>query len=100
MIVDYSKSFEKAVDKLSGKVLDAVVSIIREVKQAKTLADISNCKKIKGLDNVYRIRTGGYRAFFTFHVYVEGNTVKFEYLVPRGQAYDKYILTALQQKKN
>ena len=100
MIVQYSKSFEKAVEKLSGKIIYTITDVIKEVKQAERLEDISNCKKIKGLDNVYRIRTGSYRTFFTFHIYVEGDTVKFEYLVSRGQAYDKHILSNLQKKHN
>ena len=98
MIVQYSKSFEKAIEKLSDKMKFAITVIIKEVKQAERLEDISNCKKIKGLDNVYRIRTSSYRAFFTFHIFVEGNTVKFEYLVSRGQAYDKRIFSNLQKK--
>ena len=100
MIVQYSKSFEKAVEKLPGKMIYAITDIIKEVKQAERLEDISNCKKIKGFDNVYRIRTGSYRTFFTFHIFVEGNIVKFEYLVSRGQAYHKQILSNLQKKDN
>ena len=98
MIVNYSKSFEKSVDKLSGKLQVSISEVIKEVKAANKLSDITNCKKIKGFHNVFRIRTGYYRAFFTFHIYIEGNTVKFEYLVLRGQAYDKSILTPLRKK--
>jgi len=98
MIVNYSKSFEKTVDKLSGKMLESIKDVIKEVKKAVCLSEIKNCKKIKGFSNVYRIRTGYFRAFFTFHIYVEGNTVKFEYLVTRGQAYNKNILTPLRKK--
>lgn len=35
MKVKYSKSFEKAVDKLSGKQLDSVLDVIKEVKAAQ-----------------------------------------------------------------
>ncbi len=57
MKVEYSKDFEKAVRKLSGKLLDSVREVIR--------------------------------AFFIFHVEVKDDTVKFKYLVPRGEAYAK-----------
>ena len=64
MKVEYSKAFVKAVRKLSGK-------------------------KLAGYDFVYRIRIGSYRAFFTFHVHIENDVVMFEYLLPRGETYDK-----------
>ena len=99
MIVLYSKSFEKAVDKLSGKMQSSIAKVIAEVKKAKTLEEISDCRKITGFENVFRIQTGDYRSIFTFHVYIEGNTVKFEYLVSRGQAYNKRILSSLRKKK-
>ncbi len=57
MKVEYSKDFEKAVRKLSGKLLDSVREAIR--------------------------------TFFIFHVEVKDDTVKFKYLVPRGEAYAK-----------
>ncbi len=57
MKVEYSKDFEKAVRKLSGKLLDSVREVIR--------------------------------TFFIFHVEVKDDTVKFKYLVPRGEAYAK-----------
>ena len=57
MKVEYSKDFEKAVRKLSGKLLDSVREVIR--------------------------------TFFIFHVEVKDETVKFKYLVPRGEAYAK-----------
>ena len=46
-------------------------------------------KKLIGYDFVYRIRIGNYRAFFIFHIEVKDDTVKFKYLVPRGEAYAK-----------
>ena len=64
MKVEYSKAFVKAVRKLSGK-------------------------KLAGYDFVYRIRIGSYRAFFTLHVHIENDVVMFEYLLPRGETYDK-----------
>ena len=89
MNVDYSKDFKKSVKKLSGKMLDSVRRVVEEVKNAESLKDITDCKKLVGFRNVYRIRLGDYRAFFTFHIEIINDTIIFRYLVPRGEAYDK-----------
>ena len=89
MNVDYSKDFKKSVKKLSGKMLDSVRRVVEEVKNAESLKDITDCKKLVGYRNVYRIRIGDYRVFFTFHIEIINDTIIFRYLVPRGEAYDK-----------
>ena len=89
MNVNYSKDFKKSVMKLSGKMLDSVRRVVEEVKNAESLKDITDCKKLVGYRNVYRIRIGDYRAFFTFHIEIINDTIIFRYLVPRGEAYDK-----------
>ena len=89
MNVDYSKDFKKSVKKLSGKMLDSVRRVVEEVKNAESLKDITDCKKLVGYRNVCRIRIGDYRAFFTFHIEIINDTIIFRYLVPRGEAYDK-----------
>lgn len=48
-------------------------------------------------NNVYRIRIGSRRAFFTFHIEVVNDNVFFRYLVSRGQAYDKTMEKALSK---
>jgi mRNA-degrading endonuclease RelE of RelBE toxin-antitoxin system len=98
MIVEYSKSFQKAINRLSEKTLVSITKVIIEVKNAGNVSDLSNCKKIVGYNIVYRIRIGDHRAFFTFHICIQGNTAKFEYLISRGQAYNKNILSILQKK--
>lgn len=97
MNVEYSKEFKKSVQKLSGKMLDSVRRVIKEVKNAKSLKDIADCKKLVGYHNVYRIRIGDYRAFFTFHIEIVNDTVFFRYLVPRGEAYGKKTQTELKR---
>lgn len=89
MKVEYSKDFERTVRKLSGKRLDSVREAIREVKKARKLTDISDCIKMQNYDFIYRIHIGNYRAFFNFHVEIKDGVVRFLYLIPRGQAYDK-----------
>lgn len=97
MNVGYSKSFIKAVEKLSGKQLESVRSVIKEVKDAQRLEDITNCKRLVGYNAVYRIRIGAYRAFFTFHVEIVDDTLVFQYLVSRGQAYAKKVEKELKR---
>ena len=97
MKVKLSKSFEKAVDKLSGKQLDSVLDVIKEVKAAQGLEDITDCTRLVGYQTIYRIRIGGYRAFFTFHIEIVDDVVYFRYLVSRGQAYTKKVETELKR---
>ena len=98
MKVDFSKEFNKAVRKLSGKILQSVIATIDEVKMAPSIEYISNCKKIESLNSVYRIRIGDKRAFFVLHIQIEGDLVMFEYLLSRGEAYDKKNMLKLRNK--
>ncbi len=98
MNVDFSKDFEKSVRKLSGKMLSSVKEVIQEVIDAKDLDDITNCIRLTGYDYVYRIRIGDYRFFFVFHIQIIGDTVMFEYLVSRGEAYNKKMEQKLRRK--
>ena len=97
MNIEYSKDFEKSVKKLSGKMLESVRGVISEVKNAESIKDITDCKKLVGYRNVYRIRIGDYRAFFTFHVEIINDTVIFRYLVSRGEAYAKKMDESLKR---
>ena len=78
MKVEYSKVFIKAVNKLSGKQRDSVRDAIAEVKKAQGLEEITDCIRMVGYHTIYRIRIGGYRAFFTFHVEIVDDVVKFQ----------------------
>lgn len=97
MKVDYSKEFEKSLKKLSGKMLDSIRRVITEVKQAENIKDITDCTKLVGYSNIYRIRIGDYRAFFTFHIELVDDTVRFKYLTFRGEAYGKKVMTELKR---
>ena len=97
MNVNYSKDFKKSVMKLSGKMLDSVRRVVAEVKSAESLKDITDCKKLVGYRNLYRIRIGDYRAFFTFHIEIVNDTVIFRYLVSRGEAYAKKMDESLKR---
>ena len=95
MRVEFSKEFEKAVRKLSGKMLDSVRQAVQEVINAQNIEELTDCKK---LVDIYRLRIGSYRAFFSYHVQIVDDCVMFLYLVPRGQAYDKKMEKNLQRK--
>lgn len=103
MKVEYSKSFEKSVRKLSGKMLESVKAVILEVMAAEDLNDITDCRKIVGFDNVYRIRIGDLRALFLFTIIKSEESedsesiVVFEYLISRGQVYSKKINEQLKR---
>jgi len=96
MKVRYSKSFQKEYRKQSGKMQKSVANAVREVKEALAVEDLTNCKKLIGYKQAYRLGIGNLRAFFI--LWVEGNTICFEYLVPRGEAYSKKILGQLKKK--
>ena len=98
MKVDFSKDFTKALDKLSGKIHHSVVEAINNVIDAQTIDDINNCRKIETLNNVYRLKIGSKRAFFVLHIQIDGDLAKFEYLVSRGEAYDKKNMERLRKK--
>ncbi len=98
MKVYFSKDFTKALDKLSGKIHNSIVEAINNVIDAQYLEDIGNCRKIESLNNVYRIKIGSKRAFFVLHIQIDGDLVKFEYLVSRGEAYDKKNMERLRKR--
>lgn len=98
MIVRYSKEFSKAALKLSGKLRKSLVAVIEEVIKGSSVEEITDCKKIETLNSVYRIRIGDRRAFFVLHIEIEGEVVFFEYLVSRGEAYDKKNMEKLRRR--
>lgn len=95
-----SKDFGKSLSKLNGKELKSVIEAIEEVGGAVSLSDIKNCKKLTSYNNVYRIRIGARRAFFTFHIEIIDDLIIFHYLVSRGQAYDKNMEEKLRNIDN
>lgn len=82
MRVEFSKEFEKAVRKLSGKMLDSVRQAVQEVINAGNIEELTDCKKLVDYEFIYRLRIGSYRAFFSYHVQIVDDCVMFLYLVP------------------
>lgn len=98
MKVEYSKLFIKTAKKLTGKHLNSLRTAITEVKAARSLSEITDCKKLRNFDYAYRLRIGSYRAIFVCHIEIVDGVVKFEYLLPRGQAYAKEVMQGLREK--
>lgn len=98
MNVEFSKDFTKSLDKLSGKIHRSVVEAINNVIDAQRLEEIAHCRKIESLHNVYRIKIGSHRAFFVLHLKIDGDLVMFEYLVSRGEAYQKKNMERLRKR--
>lgn len=97
MNIVYSKSFIKAASKLTGKYKISLKKKIDEVKVAVLVNELTDCKKLEGFSHSYRIRIGGYRIFFILKI--ENNSACFEYLVSRGDAYNKEYLKSLLKKE-
>lgn len=87
MKVEYSKQFVKAAYKLNGKYKRSLQKIISEVVQAKDVAEVTNCIKMVGLQNSYRIKMGNFRLIFI--VQVIDQVAFFELLLSRGEVYRK-----------
>jgi len=97
MNIIYSKSFIKSAQKLSGKYKNTLQEKIKEIKAAISVEELTDCKKLTNFDNAYRIRIGDYRAFFILTIV--SNTVNLEYLVNRGDAYNKEYTKNLRKKE-
>jgi len=66
MIVDIKSSFQKDAKKLPPQIQNQLYIIIENLERSSTLSEISNCKKLIGTKNAYRIRSGNYRIGFLF----------------------------------
>ena len=79
------KSFEKDVHKITEKkILNSIADCIDDIKLKSKLSEITNCKKLTGSKNCYRIRIGDYRLGFVF----ENNTIELVRFLHRSKMYD------------
>lgn len=97
MKVEYSKQFVKAAYKLTAKYKNSLHNIISEVMLAKDVVDITNCIKMVGFQNSYRIKMGDYRLIFILKVVDQ--VVIFELLLSRGEVYRKEHEMNLRRKE-
>lgn len=62
MKIEFAEKFYKDLDGLKEKKLkERVADVIDECKNAKTLSEIRNVKKLEGYSGYYRIRVGDFR---------------------------------------
>ena len=62
MIVEFDKSFERSLDKISNKSLfPKIEKIISTLETANSLEEFHNIKKLTGFKVYYRYRLGDYR---------------------------------------
>ena len=97
MKVEYSKQFIKAAYKFTGKYKLSLQRIIAEVIQVKNVADLTNCTKMAGFQNSYRLKMGDYRLIFIFRIVDQ--VVLFELLLSRGEIYRKEHEMSLRKKE-
>jgi mRNA interferase RelE/StbE len=61
MIVLIRSSFEKDSRKLNSDIKKELYTVIQRLQSIKNLSEFTNCKKLSGHKNAYRIRLGNYR---------------------------------------
>jgi mRNA-degrading endonuclease RelE of RelBE toxin-antitoxin system len=88
MNLEISKAFVKDVEILPGRTKKMILAIIEEIQAAKTLHEINECAKLKGSDDLYRIRMGNYRMTFE----CQASSVVLKRVLPRGKIYKKHNL--------
>ena len=88
MNVDISRAFVKDTASLPKKMKLVIQEVIKEIQIAKFPVDIRDCSKLKGAEDMYRIRRGVYRVTFQY----DSTTVTLKRVLPRGQIYKKQNL--------
>ncbi|MCL6462042.1 MAG: plasmid stabilization protein [Flavobacterium micromati] len=84
MIVEYSKMFLKGIQKISDNTLKKqLLESINLFKNAYSLLEVPNIKKLKGHPEAYRFRLGKYRLGF----YYNGKKIEMERFVKRENIY-------------
>jgi mRNA interferase RelE/StbE len=83
MNVTVRKAFEKDALKLPRFVQQRLALLIEELENATALSEISNCKKLTGFKNAYRIRLGEYRIGFFW----DKTSIDLARVLPRKEMY-------------
>ncbi len=96
MRVEYSKQFVKAAYKLTGKYKQSLKRTIDQVILAQDIKELTNCIKMVGFENSYRLKMGDYRLILI--VKIIENMAIFELLLSRGEIYRKEHEMNLRKK--
>ena len=85
MILEFDKSFEKSLDKITDKSLfNKIYKLIQQIETANSLSELSNVKKLSGFKNYYRVRLGDYRIGFEK---INDHTIRFIVVAFRKDIY-------------
>ena len=86
MNIEISRTLVKDVEPLPKHSKKIMLSVINEIKSTNMPFDIKECSKLKGVENLYRIRRGNYRITFQY----DGSSVVLKRVLTRGQIYKKH----------
>ena len=88
MILEFDKSFDKSLDRITDKtIFPKLKKIIFLLEEADSLTKIPNSKKLSGYKTYYRIRLGDYRLGFEK---INENTVRFIVIAHRKDIYKTF----------
>ncbi|MGM0621883.1 MAG: type II toxin-antitoxin system RelE family toxin [Bacteroidota bacterium] len=85
MKIVYSKQFAKDVKKYP-ELKNKVFKVIETFRQANSLSELKNIKKLQGSGNFFRIKIGNFRVGFSY----SENTIVFKRFLHRKDMY-KYF---------
>jgi mRNA interferase RelE/StbE len=88
MKFEISKAFVKDTKPLPQKAKLIILEVIKEIQSVKVPGEVHDCTKLKGVEDIYRIRRDLYRITFQY----DGTTVILRRVLPRGQIYKKHNL--------
>jgi len=84
MRVLFTRQFEKQIQKIRDRhIAEKIENAILQTKAAKSIAEITEIKKLKGYSNAFRIKIGTYR----IGLYISGDTVEFACVLNRKDIY-------------
>ena len=84
MKIVYSKSIVKDVRKIKNQqLIESIEAVIKDIKQANSLSELSQVAKMKGHPTAYRIRIGEYR----MGLYCDNENVVLARFVKRNDIY-------------
>lgn len=86
MNIEISRAFVKDVEPLPKHSKKIILEVIHEIQFAKSPYEIKECSKLKGVDDIYRLRRGNYRITFEY----DGSSAVLKRVLPRGQIYKKH----------
>jgi mRNA-degrading endonuclease RelE of RelBE toxin-antitoxin system len=86
MNLEISRAFVKDVEPLPKHSKKLILEVLNEIQSAKIPSEIKECTKLKGAEDLYRIRRGNYRITFEYNK----SSVVLKRVLHRGQIYKKH----------